>query len=94
MVESLNLEVVVGNVVPNRRREDRALPFFHEFIWPFHAVVLAHIVTGSVGLVAFWVPVLAKKGGAAHRAWGKVFTASMLVTGAIALSRHPAAGGG
>ncbi len=44
---------------------------FHEFIWPFHAVVLAHIVTGSVGLVAFWVPVLARKGGPRHRAWEK-----------------------
>ncbi len=58
---------------------------FHEFIWPFHAVVLAHIVTGSVGLVSFWVPVLARKGGPRHRAWGKVFTGSMLLTGAIAI---------
>ncbi len=58
---------------------------FHEFIWPFHAVVLAHIVTGSVGLVAFWVPVVAKKGGQRHRTWGKVFTASMLLTGTIAM---------
>lgn len=58
---------------------------FHEFIWPFHAVVLAHILTGSVGLVAFWVPVVARKGGNRHRAWGKVFTASMLLTGAIAV---------
>lgn len=57
---------------------------FHEFIWPFHAVVLAHIVSGSIGLVAFWVPVLARKGSVRHKAWGRVFTASMLVTGAIA----------
>lgn len=58
---------------------------FHEFIWPFHAVVLAHIATGSVGLVAFWVPVVARKGGDRHKAWGRVFTWSMLVTGAIAV---------
>lgn len=58
---------------------------FHEFIWPFHAVVLAHIVSGSLGLVAFWVPVIAKKGADRHKAWGRVFTASMLVTGAIAM---------
>lgn len=58
---------------------------FHEFIWPFHAVVLAHIVTGSVGLVAFWVPVVAKKGGNRHKAWGRVFTLSMLLTGGIAV---------
>jgi len=58
---------------------------FHEFVWPFHAVVLAHIVTGSVGLVAFWIPVVAKKGGRQHRSWGRIFTLSMLITGSIAM---------
>ncbi|MEM1412196.1 MAG: hypothetical protein AAGH19_07530 [Pseudomonadota bacterium] len=58
---------------------------FHEFIWPFHAVVLAHIVTGSVGLVAFWVPVVAKKGAERHKSWGRVFTGSMLLTGGLAV---------
>lgn len=61
------------------------MTLFHEFVWPFHAVVLAHIVTGSIGLVAFWIPVVAKKGGSKHRAWGKVFTLSMLITGSIAV---------
>lgn len=61
------------------------MALFHEVVWPFHAVVLAHIATGSVGLVAFWVPVVAKKGGRSHRTWGKVFTLSMLVTGSIAV---------
>ena len=59
--------------------------FGHDFIWPFHALVLAHIVTGSVGLVAFWVPVVARKGGPSHRRFGRAFTLSMLVTGAIAI---------
>ena len=58
---------------------------FHEFIWPFHAVVSAHIVTGAVGLLAFWVPIFARKGGANHKLWGKVFTWSMLLTGTIAI---------
>jgi len=59
--------------------------FDHGFVWPFHAFVAAHIVTGSVGLVGFWVPVLARKGSGRHRRFGRVFTYSMLVTGSIAI---------
>lgn len=51
----------------------------------FHALVYAHIAVGSVGLLAFWVPVLSQKGGINHRWWGKVFTWSMLITGSIAV---------
>lgn len=51
----------------------------------FHILVYAHIVTGSVGLICVWVPIVGKKGGEAHRRWGKVFAYSMLVTGAIAI---------
>lgn len=51
----------------------------------FHALVYAHIAVGSVGLLAFWVPIVAQKGGVNHRWWGKVFTLSMLVTGTIAI---------
>jgi hypothetical protein len=58
---------------------------FDPFVWPFHLFVTGHIITGSVGLLAFWVPVLARKGGNAHRQWGKVFTLSMLVTGSLAI---------
>lgn len=32
-----------------------------------------HIVAGFVGLVAFWVPIFAKKGAANHKRFGKVF---------------------
>ena len=58
---------------------------FEEFIWPFHAVVSAHIVTGAIGLLVFWVPILARKGGTGHRLWGSVFTWSMIATGTIAI---------
>ncbi len=51
----------------------------------FHLFVAGHIATGSVGLVAFWVPVLGKKGGRAHRIGGRVFTFTMLVTGGFAI---------
>jgi hypothetical protein len=51
----------------------------------FKTLVAAHIVTGSVGLVCVWVPIIGKKGGATHKRWGKVFAYSMLLTGSIAI---------
>ena len=56
------------------------------FASAFHLFVTGHIITGSVGLFAFWVPVLGKKGGPAHRLGGKVFTYSMLTTRRFAAS--------
>jgi len=50
----------------------------------FHGLVAAHIATGAWGLVLFWVAVLSRKGGRAHRRAGFVFAYSMLVTGTIA----------
>lgn len=52
----------------------------------FHLLIACHIVTGSVGLVSFWVPVLGRKGTAAHRLGGRVFTATMLATGSLAIA--------
>lgn len=51
----------------------------------FEILVIAHIITGTVGLVCMWVPVVGKKGSQRHRRWGKVFAWSMLVTGTIAI---------
>lgn len=51
----------------------------------FQILVAAHIATGAVGLLLFWVAVLSRKGGALHKKWGLVFTHSMLVTGCIAM---------
>ena len=51
----------------------------------FHWLVAAHIVTGSVGLIAIWVPIVGRKGGRNHKRWGKVFAYSMLLTGSIAI---------
>ena len=33
----------------------------------FHILVVLHIVTGTTAAIAFWVPVLGRKGGDAHR---------------------------
>lgn len=51
----------------------------------FHVLVALHIATGATGLVAFWIPVLGRKGGAVHRRAGLVFTYCMLATGAFAV---------
>lgn len=51
----------------------------------FETLVIVHIVTGSVGLICVWVPIIGRKGGAAHKRWGKVFAYSMLITGSVAI---------
>ncbi len=43
-----------------------------EFV--FDVLILAHVATGFVGLVAFWIPVFARKGGRVHVQAGRVFT--------------------
>ncbi|MEL6965509.1 MAG: hypothetical protein AAFO01_22355 [Pseudomonadota bacterium] len=52
--------------------------------WPFEVLVVGHIVTGTIGLIAFWIPVISKKGGINHRRFGRIFVNTMLLTGAIA----------
>lgn len=51
----------------------------------FHALVAGHIMTGTIGLVAFWLPVAGRKGGPVHRRAGRVFVWSMLATGLLAV---------
>lgn len=51
----------------------------------FHTLVSIHIVTGALGLVSFWVPIFARKGGGAHRVWGRRFVWLMLITGTVAV---------
>jgi hypothetical protein len=51
----------------------------------FHTLVALHIITGSTGAIAFWVPVIGRKGGVNHKRWGKVFTICMLATGSFAI---------
>jgi hypothetical protein len=51
----------------------------------FHILVWCHIVTGAIGIVAFWVPVTSERGGTLHVRIGRVFTICMLLTGFIAV---------
>lgn len=50
----------------------------------FHTLVLLHIATGTVGLVAFWVPIATKKGARPHRRWGRLACYGFLGAGALA----------
>ena len=49
------------------------------------AFVAGHILVGTVGLVAFWVPVIGRKGALRHRNWGEIFARSMLGVGTLAI---------
>ena len=50
------------------------------FVW-------IHVLAGFVGLVAFWVPVLTRKGGRNHKLYGKVFKyCAYIVLAAAAIS--------
>jgi hypothetical protein len=55
-------------------------------MWPFYGFVLAHIATGAVGLITFWIAVLSRKGQSTHVRWGRVFNWMMLATGTIAIA--------
>ncbi|MEN1727671.1 MAG: hypothetical protein AAGJ52_04450 [Pseudomonadota bacterium] len=53
----------------------------HLFEW----LIVAHIVTGTVGLISLWVPIIGRKGGKIHKRWGQVFTQALLWTGSFAV---------
>jgi hypothetical protein len=52
----------------------------------FEALVVAHVVTGAVGLTAFWGPILTRKGAANHRKWGKAACYGFLGAGSLAIA--------
>ena len=54
-------------------------------MWQFNTLVALHIVTGTVGLITMWVPVLGKKGGDTHKRWGRIFAHALLLTGIFAI---------
>lgn len=51
----------------------------------FHVLIACHVLTGAVGLVSFWAPVLSRKGSRFHVKWGKVFVYALLATGSFAV---------
>ncbi len=65
----------------------------------FHIFVALHVVAGTIGLVAFWVPIATKKGAANHRKGGRWALRGFVGAGFLAIvmavyslvdtSRHP-----
>lgn len=51
----------------------------------FEALVVAHIVTGAVGLTAFWGPIATRKGATNHRKWGRAACYGFLGAGTLAI---------
>jgi hypothetical protein len=51
----------------------------------FQVFLAIHIVAGATGIIAFWVPVLGRKGSPNHRRWGRVFNRCMLAVGCAAI---------
>ena len=52
----------------------------------FEALVIAHVIAGTVGLTAFWGPILTRKGSARHRGWGRVACYGFLGAGGLAIA--------
>ncbi|AOL95703.1 hypothetical protein BG023_112797 [Porphyrobacter sp. LM 6] len=52
----------------------------------FEVIVVGHVITGVVGLTAFWGPIATRKGAANHRKWGKAACYGFLGAGALAIA--------
>jgi hypothetical protein len=56
------------------------------FMTLFHAFVVALVVTGAIGLTAFWGPILTKKGAQPHRKWGRAACYGFIGAGTLAIA--------
>ncbi len=52
----------------------------------FEAIVVIHVVAGTIGLVSFWVPITARKGGSRHRKWGRIACRAFMCAGVLAIT--------
>ena len=52
----------------------------------FEAIVVLHVIAGAIGLISFWIPISARKGGVRHRKWGRVACRAFTGAGALAIA--------
>lgn len=52
----------------------------------FTALIVGHVIAGTVALGSFWVPIVSRKGGASHRKWGRVFHYSVSIAAWFAIA--------
>jgi hypothetical protein len=53
--------------------------------WLFNLILAAHVGAGVAALTSFWGAVATRKGGAAHRRWGAMFSMAIYAAGFMAL---------
>ncbi|OYX40177.1 MAG: hypothetical protein B7Y98_02175 [Sphingomonas sp. 32-62-10] len=53
--------------------------------WLFNLILIVHVAAGVVALSSCWGSVLTRKGGPAHRRWGKAFTTAIYIASFMAL---------
>lgn len=51
----------------------------------FEILIALHVITGLTGLIAFWVPIIARKGAVNHRRWGRICAYGFIGAGALAV---------
>lgn len=51
----------------------------------FETLIVLHVTAGLTGLIAFWVPIAAKKGAMIHRRWGRICCYGFVGAGALAV---------
>ena len=52
----------------------------------FGTLIVLHIITGTVGLIAFWVPIATGKGSQPHRRWGRIGCYGFIGAGVLAIA--------
>lgn len=52
----------------------------------FETLIVLHVISGAAGLIAFWVPVLTRKGASTHRRWGRIACYAFMIAGALAVA--------
>lgn len=54
-------------------------------MWLFYGFLAVHVLTGAVGLMTLWPPLLGRKGSASHKWWGRIFAYCLLITSVCAV---------
>ncbi|MEM6908789.1 MAG: hypothetical protein AAF494_08920 [Pseudomonadota bacterium] len=52
----------------------------------FHILIIVHVITGTIGLTAFWGPIVTRKGAGSHRLWGRIACYGFIGAGALAVA--------
>ncbi|MEM7665870.1 MAG: hypothetical protein AAF250_08435 [Pseudomonadota bacterium] len=52
----------------------------------FETLIALHVLAGATGLIAFWVPIMTRKGAKSHRKWGRIACYGFMIAGALAIA--------